>query len=100
MKKTTLLYDKYLHFPIKGVNFIDLTPSLLNPKVTEEIIRNLMLLHVGNERKVKAKIDYIISPDARGFIWGGMVAKKYDLGFIPVRKIKRMPQEAIQSKID
>ena len=67
--KDIILYRKYPNFPQERVNFIDLTPSFLNTEVTNTIIKQLMELYVGND-----KIDYIISPDARGFIWGSMLS--------------------------
>ena len=98
--KDLILYGEYPDFPTKGVNFIDLTPSLLDPNNAEEIVKQLMKLHINNENEVASSVDYIISPDARGFIWGGMVAQKYNLGFIPVRKVGKLPDGAILSMIN
>ena len=95
MKKDLILHKEYLDFPEKGINFIDLTQSLLDPKVTDEIINSLIKLC----KKDIKNIDYIISPDARGFIWGSMIAKKLNLGFIPVRKVGKLPDEALLGKI-
>ena len=97
--KDILLYGEYPNFPINGVNFIDLTPTLANSKVTNEVIRELMGLYINDAEDVHSNIDYIISPDARGFIWGSLVAGKYNLGLIPVRKVGKLPEGAILSSI-
>lgn len=98
-EKNLILYEMYPDFPVKGINFIDLTPSLLEPNITSVIIKQLVELYIDSEN-VKEEIDYIISPDARGFIWGGMVASNYELGFIPVRKKGKLPDAAVQSTVD
>lgn len=89
--KKLLVYGTYENFPKTGVRFIDLTPSLLDSKVSKKITYELMMLY----EEQKDIIDYIISPDARGFIWGGMVASMFNLGFIPVRKPNKLPDGAI-----
>jgi len=94
--KDLIIYGSYPNFPVEGVNFIDLTPSLLDAKLTNELVTGLLELYV-KDNDVHSKIDYIISPDARGFIWGSMVAQKYQLGFIPVRKVGKLPDDAILS---
>lgn len=89
--KKLLLYGTYENFPKKGVSFIDLTPSLLDSKISKEITYEMMMLY----KDQKNSIDYIISPDARGFIWGSMIASMFNLGFIPVRKPNKLPNGAI-----
>lgn len=90
-----ILYKMYNDFPIGGVEFIDLTPSLLNYEVTDEIINEMIKLYFSNIEEAKKNVDMIISPDARGFIWGSMIALRLGKGFIPVRKENKLPDEAI-----
>ena len=45
-------------------------------------------------------IDYIISPEARGFLFGCPVASKLNIGFIPVRKKGKLPCETVSVKYD
>lgn len=90
-----VLFNMYNDFPINGVEFIDLTPSLLNPQVTNEIINEMIKLYYKSIEEAKENIDMIISPDARGFIWGSMVALRLGKGFIPVRKENKLPNDAI-----
>lgn len=99
--KSEILFKTYPDFPVAGVNFIDLTPSILNPKIRRKLIVKLAELYgYRNCSDFEKEIDYIISPDARGFIWGGMIAEKYGVGLIPVRKPGKLPDKAIGAVAD
>ena len=89
--KDIILYGAYQDFPKEGVRFIDLTPSISDIKVRNRIIEEIIKLYNFDD------IDYVISPDARGFIWGGMVSERTNKGFIPVRKPGKLPEKAIKS---
>ena len=69
-----------MDFPKKGVEFIDITPLILDKNVFKEITTILV-----DELKDK-EIDYILCPEARGFIFGTSVAYELNKGIIPVRK--------------
>jgi adenine phosphoribosyltransferase len=98
--KDLIIYNEYPNFPMNGVNFIDLTPSLLNTKNRAEIVKQMIQLYFADSDEISKEVDYIISPDARGFIWGSMIASKFELGFIPVRKPGKLPDKAILSSVD
>ncbi len=72
-------------FPKEGIVFKDITPLLLQPEVFKLAIRELIQTVDGQ------KIDKIIGIDARGFIFGAVVAHEMGVGFIPVRKIGKLP---------
>ena len=44
-------------------------------------------------------IDYIISPDARGFLWGTYVAALLEKPLIPVRKHGKLPPSCVMTTI-
>ena len=78
-------------FPIKGIEFIDINPLLIDKEIYNEIIENFC-------EEIKDKnIDYIISPEARGFLFGCPVASKLNIGFIPVRKKGKMPPTTVET---
>lgn len=77
-------------FPIDGVEFIDINPLILQGDVYSEIIDKMY-----NEIKDK-KIDYIVSPEARGFIFGSILANKLGIGLIPVRKQGKIPSNYVE----
>ena len=81
-------------FPIKGIEFIDINPLLIDKERYNEIIESFC-----NEIKDK-NIDYIISPEARGFLFGCPVANKLNIGFIPVRKKGKMPPTTVETSFE
>ena len=81
-------------FPIKGIEFIDINPLLIDKKTYNEIIEKFV-----KEIKNK-KIDYVISPEARGFLFGCPVANKLNIGFIPVRKKGKMPPTTVETSFE
>ena len=95
-EKKGILYRVCDDFPEKGVRFIDLTPSLIN---TSNRIKLLSKLVNFIENEFGEDIDGIISPDARGFIWGMGVATLMNTSFIPVRKSGKLPMNCVSSMI-
>jgi len=78
------------NFPVEGIEFIDINPLLIDKEIYNEIIEKFT-------EEIKDKnIDYIISPEARGFLFGCPVANKLNVGFIPVRKKGKMPPTTIK----
>ncbi|ABN92536.1 adenine phosphoribosyltransferase [Burkholderia pseudomallei 1106b] len=72
-------------WPQPGVMFRDITPLLQSAKA----LRVLVDLFV--ERYVDAKLDYIAGLDARGFIIAPIVAYELSVGFVPIRKVGKLP---------
>lgn len=79
-------------FPIKGIEFIDINPLVIQAKTLKEIT-NKFVEEIQNK-----KIDYIVGPEARGFLLGSAVANKLEIGFIPVRKKDKLPPTTIERK--
>ena len=86
-----ILYRVEKDFPLEGVNFIDLTPTLTELDYFKKTALRLKELILNNEKE----IDYIISPDARGFIWGAYLAALLDKPFIPIRKHGKLPNSSV-----
>lgn len=88
-----ILYRVQTDWPIEGVNFVDLTPTLTtgeNFKKVATTMANMILENSGD-------IDYIVSPDARGFLWGSYVAALLGKPLIPVRKHGKLPESCVMS---
>lgn len=81
-------------YPIKGVEFIDIMPLFLQRDILNEIIERF-----AQELKDK-KIDYIVVPEARGFLLGAAIANKLNIGCIPVRKKGKMPPSAVVKQFE
>ena len=77
-------------WPIKGVIFRDLTTLMQNPKAFGESCDILY------ERYKDKNIDKIVGIDARGFVFGAVLAYKLGIGFVPVRKKGKLPFKTIQ----
>jgi len=78
------------HWPIKGVMFRDITTLLLNPDVFKQTCDKLY------DRYKNTGIDKIICIDARGFIFGAVLAYKLGVGVVLVRKKGKLPPETIE----
>ena len=90
--KTNIRTEK--DFPIKGIEFIDITPLILQKDVFNEIIERFVV-ELKNKR-----IDYIVMPEARGFLFGTAVANRLNLGCIPVRKKGKLPPTIVEKQFE
>ena len=74
-------------FPIEGVMFRDITPVLGEPglvsSITDQFVEDL--------QKLGWRPDVIVGPEARGFIFGPLLADRLGCGFVPVRKPGKLP---------
>ena len=78
-------------FPIKGINFYDIT-TLFDNKITFNYIIQIL----SNRYKSKG-LDKIVAIEARGFILGSALAHSLDLGFVPIRKKGKLPYKKISN---
>ena len=81
-------------YPIPGIEFIDITPLIIQKETLKEIVERF-----AKELKDK-KIDYIVAPEARGFLFATPVANLLGIGCIPVRKKGKLPPTTVASKFD
>jgi adenine phosphoribosyltransferase len=72
-------------FPNEGIIFKDITPLLQNADAFNQAI--IEMYHKVKDKK----IDYVVSMEARGFIFGAPLALKLGAGFIPIRKPGKLP---------
>ena len=75
------------NFPKDGINFKDIT-TLLKDGGSFKFAVDMMVEDLKNR-----KIDYIVGPEARGFLMGPAVAYALGVGFIPVRKPGKLPSK-------
>jgi len=74
-------------FPKKGIVFRDITPLLMDSDAFRYAV-DIMCQYYKDK-----KIDAILGAEARGFIFGAVLAYKIGAGFIPVRKPGKLPYE-------
>lgn len=76
-------------FPKEGISFKDITTLISDAEAFKEAV-NIMKKNLENRN-----IDYIVGPEARGFLFGSAVAYALNIGFIPVRKPGKLPGETV-----
>ena len=81
-------------YPIKGIEFIDITPLIIQKDCLKEMANKFY-----EELKDK-NIDYIIAPEARGFLLGSMVSYLLNVGCIPVRKKGKLPPTVVDAEVE
>jgi adenine phosphoribosyltransferase len=81
-------------FPKPGINFYDITTLLKDGEGFEMTIDALEELCRG------LNVDTIIGVESRGFIFATPLAYKLGVGFIPVRKPKKLPAECVSVSYD
>jgi adenine phosphoribosyltransferase len=74
-------------FPQEGVLFKDITPLLADPIAFSTVI-DLVVVHFG-----RGSVDKVVGIEARGFIIASPVAYHFGAGFVPVRKLGKLPWE-------
>lgn len=92
--KSELNIRTEMNFPIEGIEFIDINPMLIDKEVYNEAIEKFAT-EIQNKN-----IDHIISPEARGFLFGCAVANRLKVGFIPVRKRGKMPPTTVEKAFE
>lgn len=80
-------------FPVKGVNFIDINGLLNDPACFQAAIDKLCILIQGSLSSAELKKSAIITPQARGFLFGAPVAYKLGLPLLLVRKKGKIPNK-------
>jgi len=80
------------HWPIEGVMFRDITTLVQNP----EAFRYTCDALYGRYKDMD--LDKIVCIDARGFIFGAVLAYKLGVGCVMVRKKGKLPPETIQQE--
>jgi adenine phosphoribosyltransferase len=77
------------NWPIKGVIFRDITTLLEDPKAFKAICS------IFYSRYANKKVDKIVGIDARGFLFGSVLAYELDIAFVPIRKKGKLPYKTI-----
>jgi adenine phosphoribosyltransferase len=81
-------------FPKKGILFKDITTLLKHPAAFKQSIDQLTALVRAFDPGV------VIGMESRGFIFAAPIAYQLDAGFVPVRKLGKLPGEVISAEYD
>jgi adenine phosphoribosyltransferase len=78
-------------YPQPGVVFKDITPVLADHAAFTEVVEALAA--PGRDASGRTVVDHVIGMEARGFILAAPVALALGAGFVPVRKVGKLPRE-------
>jgi len=81
-------------FPIKNITFRDVTTLMQDAEAFKKA-NDLFYQRYKNQQITK-----VVGIDARGFIFGSVLAYKLGAGFVPVRKKGKLPYDTITQKYD
>ena len=76
-------------FPKPGILFKDITPVLSNPQAMQEVVSELSAFARG------VGPDLIVGIESRGFLFGIPVALELEIGFVPIRKLGKLPYKTV-----
>ena len=93
IKKLERTIENIPDFPIPGIQFKDISPIFLNPKLYEEVIEDLVTFSKG-------KIDAVCGIESRGYLFGIAIAVALEVPFILIRKAGKLPPPIISEKYD
>ena len=79
-------------FPKEGIVFKDITPVLQNPPALAEVIERMLAFAREQQTEMIAAIE------SRGFIFGAPMALALGVGFVPIRKLGKLPRETLRAE--
>ena len=78
-------------FPEPGVSFKDFSPLLADGPAMAAVVRDIAGRYAG-------QVDVVAGIEARGFILGAAVAYTLGVGFVPVRKVGKLPGATLRAE--
>lgn len=76
-------------FPKPGILFKDITPVVQDYAALREVVQELAAW------ARRHKVDAVVGVEARGFIFGAPVALELGVGFVPLRKLGKLPYNRV-----
>ena len=77
-------------YPKPGIVFKDITPVLAQPDLMRDAVKEIAAIYRPS------KPDAVAACEARGFIFGSILAVELGCAFIPVRKAGKLPYKTFQ----
>lgn len=94
MQRLAALIRNIPDFPQPGIQFKDITPLVKNPAMLRLAVHQLIHPFLGEE------LTAIAGMEARGFIFGSLVAWELGIGFVPLRKPGKLPYDVQSASYD
>lgn len=79
-------------FPKKGILFRDITPLLRDHSAFRQAIDGMAKEYTGKS------VDLVVGIESRGFVLGAPLALELGVGFVPVRKLGKLPWETVRAE--
>ena len=81
-------------FPKPGIMFRDITPLLAHPQGLSQVSQSFAhAIEAAN-----LAVDVIVGVESRGFLLGTPLAMHLGCGFVPVRKVGKLPRATFQAE--
>ncbi len=80
-------------FPVPGIQFKDITPIFLNPRLYKDVIADLVEFSRG-------KVDAVCGIESRGYLFGIAIAVALDVPFVLIRKKGKLPPPFVGQQYD
>ncbi|MBV8326947.1 adenine phosphoribosyltransferase [Chryseobacterium sp.] len=93
IRKLENTIENIADFPIPGIQFKDISPIFLDPKLYEEVIADLAAFSKG-------KVDAVCGIESRGYLFGIAIAVALEVPFILIRKAGKLPPPVISESYD
>ncbi len=77
-------------FPTEGILFKDITTLLKDPRAFKFVLDQLAVNYI------QSRVEVVVAIESRGFILGGALAHELGAGFVPVRKLGKLPAKTIE----
>lgn len=88
-------FDKHVRkipdFPKKGILFYDITTLLKDGRAFKAVVDRFATHYDDRE------VDLVVGIESRGYMVGGALADRLVAGFVPVRKVGKLPAETIRA---
>ncbi|TMB49883.1 MAG: adenine phosphoribosyltransferase [Chloroflexi bacterium] len=81
-------------FPKPGILFYDITTLLKDPDAFRQVIDRMA------DQVKDSSVDLVVGMESRGFIFSAPLAYQLHAGFVPVRKLGKLPAETIEVEYD
>ena len=93
MNLTELIRD-IPDFPVPGILFRDITTLLKDGEAFVYVIDQMCA------KLSSLKVDKVVAIESRGFIFGAPIAYNLKAGFVPARKLGKLPAETVTAEYD
>ncbi|KAJ1731496.1 adenine phosphoribosyltransferase [Coemansia biformis] len=92
IEQVKALVREFPDFPSEGILFRDIFPIFREPEAVECLVGHFVERVVG----LGQRVDAVVGLDARGFLFGPLIAQQLGVAFVPVRKGGKLPGNVVR----